>query len=103
MRLQDMTIDGHRMDMSKRPEYRVGVAELKAQLSSHLRAVRRGREIVVCDRDTPIARLMPLGGEGESLPVRVPVRALRDVVLPGSVARPVDSVAALLEERQRSR
>jgi len=35
----------------------VKIAELKAHLSSHLAAVRKGEVIIVCDRSTPIARL----------------------------------------------
>jgi prevent-host-death family protein len=38
----------------------VKIAELKANLSSHLAAVRKGEVIIVCDRSTPIARLTPL-------------------------------------------
>ncbi len=35
------------------------IAEFKARLSEHLQAVRRGAEIVVKDRETPIARVVP--------------------------------------------
>ena len=38
----------------------VKIAELKAHLSSHLAAVRKGETIIVCDRSTPIARLTPV-------------------------------------------
>src|SRR5438309_2184879 len=34
----------------------VGIAELKARLSEHLRAVRRARTLTVLDRDRPVAR-----------------------------------------------
>ena len=37
----------------------VKIANLKNHLSRHLAAVRRGGEIVVYDRDTPIARIVP--------------------------------------------
>ena len=37
----------------------VSVSELKANLSRYLREVRRGGEIQVTDRGTPIARLVP--------------------------------------------
>ena len=36
------------------------VSELKANLSRYLREVRRGGEIQVLDRGTPVARLVPL-------------------------------------------
>jgi prevent-host-death family protein len=39
---------------------RVGVAELKDQLSKHLRAVEAGGEVEVTDRDRPIARIVPV-------------------------------------------
>ena len=38
----------------------VKIAELKAHFSAHLAAVRKGETIVVCDRATPIARLIPM-------------------------------------------
>ena len=37
----------------------VSVSELKANLSRYLREVRRGGEIQVTDRGTPVARLVP--------------------------------------------
>ncbi len=39
---------------------RVRIAELKARLSAHLRAVRRGEEVLVLDRDQPVARIVPV-------------------------------------------
>lgn len=41
----------------------VGVRDLKNNLSSHLAAVREGREIIVTDHGHPIARLTPVGGK----------------------------------------
>jgi len=89
--------------MSKAPEKTVKVAELKARLSEYLRAARRGHPVTVCDRDTPIARLVPYPPEREPLGVRRPIRRLHDVTLPPSLGRRTDSLAALLEERQPSR
>jgi prevent-host-death family protein len=43
----------------------VKIADLKAHLSAHLATVRRGEVIVVCDRSTPFARLVPLNEAGE--------------------------------------
>ena len=43
------------------------VSELKSRLSSYLADVQRGEEIIVRDRNRPIARLVPLstvGGAG---------------------------------------
>ena len=39
---------------------RVGIAELKSRLSEYLRVVRRGGAVTVFDRDTPVARLVPV-------------------------------------------
>ena len=38
----------------------VGIAELRNGLSSYLRKVRQGEEILVRDRNTPIAKIVPL-------------------------------------------
>jgi len=98
-----MTIYDHIMTMKANPEKTVKVAELKARLSAYLRAARRGHPVTVCDRDTPIARLVPYQPSGEPLAVREPVRGLHDLPLPAPLERRTDSLAALLEERQPSR
>lgn len=38
----------------------VGVRDLKAHLSEHLRTVAQGDEVVVTDRGKPVARLVPI-------------------------------------------
>jgi antitoxin (DNA-binding transcriptional repressor) of toxin-antitoxin stability system len=38
----------------------VKIGELKNQLSSYLQYVRSGEEIIVRDRDVPIARILPI-------------------------------------------
>ena len=81
----------------------VRVARLKAELSAYLRAARAGHSTVVCDRDTPIARLVPYVGEAEALPVRRAIRGLHSTPLPRPIGRPINSLAALLDERQSSR
>jgi prevent-host-death family protein len=84
-------------------ERTVKVAELKARLSAYLRTARRGHEVVICDRDTPVARLVPYRQPAEPLAVREPLRELHDMRLPPPLGRPTDSLAALLEERQTAR
>jgi prevent-host-death family protein len=37
----------------------IKIADLKNNLSRHLARVRRGGEITVLDRDTPVARIVP--------------------------------------------
>ena len=98
-----MTIDDYHVTMKKSPEKTVGVAELKAELSAYLRAARAGNSVVVCDRDTPVARLVPYSAEREPVSVRRATRALHATPLPRPVAHRVDSLAALLDERQSTR
>jgi prevent-host-death family protein len=38
----------------------VKIAELKNHLSAYLNEVRDGEEIIISDRDTPIAKIIPL-------------------------------------------
>jgi len=76
----------------------VRIADLKARLSEHLRAVRRGRTLTVLDRDTPIARIVPYD-ESEPLRVRRATRKPRDLTLPAPPAKPTDSLAILLSDR----
>ena len=103
VRLTIMTIHDHIMTMIRKKEKSVRVAELKARLSEFLRIVRAGHTVTVCDRDTPVARLIPYDVDDEALRVRKPLHGLRDVVLPPPLGRHIDSLAALLEERQSGR
>ena len=95
-----MTISGYDVVMRK-----VRIAELKARLSEHLRAVRRGETIAVLDRETPIAQIVPVRGRS-ALRVRRPAPGTpppNRVPLPKSAKLNVDVVHLLLEERQGSR
>lgn len=80
----------------------IGVAELKAKLSEYLRSVRRGNEIVVMDRNEPVARLVPISGLGPLTirEPRSPYGSLADVPLPPPAALKLDAVALLLEDRR---
>ena len=89
--------------MMTKTEKTVKVAELKARLSEFLRAARGGRPVTVCDRDTPIARLVPYTDAAEPLVVRRASRRLHSVPLPRPIGRRIDSLAALLDERQTGR
>jgi prevent-host-death family protein len=80
----------------------VRIAELKARLSEHLRYVRRGHVLTVLDRDTPVARLVPIEAP-TGLAIRRPLGArasVADVPLPPSLRLAVDPVAILLEDRR---
>jgi len=37
----------------------VNIADLKARLSAHIRYVQRGEEVLVCERNKPVARIIP--------------------------------------------
>lgn len=80
----------------------VRVAELKARLSAHLRGVRRGRELTVMDRDTPIARIIPYEKGPSTLTVRSPLPdapKLAAIRMPHPLALKTDVVKLLAEER----
>jgi antitoxin (DNA-binding transcriptional repressor) of toxin-antitoxin stability system len=77
----------------------VGIADLKARLSEHLRSVRNGNTLTVLDRDTPIAQIIPYSTR--TLDVRKATRRLRDLKLPPKPAKRTDSVAVLLDDRRR--
>ncbi len=84
----------------------VGIAELKSRLSEYLRRVRRGQTIVVLDRQTPIARLVPYEIEEHGLRVRPPIGkygSIQKVPLPPPEPLSRDIVDYLLEERQGER
>jgi prevent-host-death family protein len=80
---------------------RVGVAELKDQLSKYLREVESGAEVEVTDRDRPLARIVPAktAREVAIVPARRPFASVRRRRYP--LARwATPSVDVLLEERQ---
>lgn len=91
--------------MKKKDRKTVGVAELKARLSAYLREARRGHSVTICDRDTPVARLVPVD---VSTPLIVRSRSsafpsLQAVPLPPPSCPEVDAVAILLEDRHSGR
>lgn len=91
------------------------IAALKARLSEYLNAVKSGEEVLVTDRGTPVARLIPVtGAEREDSRMAGLVRA--GLVRPPRerlrkefwrLPRPKDPNArvleALIEERAQSR
>ena len=38
---------------------KVNIGDLKARLSEHIQLVRDGEEVLVCDRNKPVARIVP--------------------------------------------
>lgn len=68
----------------------VKIADLKNNLSRHLARVRRGGELTILDRDTPVARIVPFTHPGTS--------GNRAVDRPGAKTASVERVAALARE-----
>jgi prevent-host-death family protein len=82
----------------------VKIAHLKAHLSQYLRSVRKGHEIVVKDRETPIARLVPMDERPERLVTIPPTKSPSEIdKLPGirpKKLKPGDLERALRENKQ---
>lgn len=79
------------------------VSDLKAHLSEYLALVRRGETVIVCDRKTPIARLVPYVEGGDDFRVEEPVRPQADLKKVRGVRprRPVDVVKVLRDSRDQ--
>ena len=43
----------------------VNISDLKAKLSAHIQLVRDGEEVLVCDRNKPVARIVPCSLEDQ--------------------------------------
>lgn len=57
----------------------VKIAELKDRLSEHLRAAENGAEVIVMDRNRPIARIVPMPQSGRQIRLIRPRRDLADI------------------------
>jgi prevent-host-death family protein len=79
------------------------VSELKARLSDYLAAVRKGETIVVCDRKTPVARLIPYEKETDDLAIEEPSIPGHELMRRRAVRlrKQVDVVKLLQEDRNR--
>lgn len=85
---------------------RIRITQLRARLSEYLRVVRRGHTLIVLNRKTPIARIVPYADDAMSLKVRAPSAGsppINRVPLPPPLDVGVDVVTLLLEERQGGR
>jgi len=47
------------------------IGTLKNQLSAYLRYVRNGEEVIICDRNVPVARILPLESDAALAPLQV--------------------------------
>ncbi|MFT3913879.1 MAG: type II toxin-antitoxin system prevent-host-death family antitoxin [Anaeromyxobacteraceae bacterium] len=83
---------------------KVGIADLKAHLSSHLREVKQGEVLLVMERTTPVAQVVPAGPPSGIV--------IRPALRPFSEAKkrlrrldpldlPVSSLALVLEDRNK--
>ena len=79
---------------------KVGIADLKARLSEHIRLVRGGRSLTIVDRNTPVARLVPFESNAP-LEIRKASRKPSEIRLPRAPAAPTDSLSELLRDRSR--
>lgn len=57
----------------------VKIAELKDKLSEHLRAVEAGEEVIVTDRNRPIARIIPAGLHAPELSIEEPSTSFQNI------------------------
>lgn len=79
------------------------VSELKARLSAYLAEVRLGETVIVCDRNTPVARLVPYEEDRDGLRIerrRRPVADLKKVRGVG-LQRAADVLEILREGRDQ--
>jgi len=65
----------------------VNIAELKARLSAYIQLVRNGEEVLVCDRNKPVARIVPCHLEEHS-------QQEQRLVANGVLALPLDKRSA---------
>lgn len=63
------------------------ISELKAKLSAHLRYVKNGEEVLILDRNIPIARLVPAAATDDD-DERMRRLIARGVVTPPKTPRP---------------
>jgi prevent-host-death family protein len=77
------------------------ISQLKAQLSSYLADVRKGDTLLVCDRATPIARLVPLEEESEDLKIRESAKPISELrkIRPVKLRKNADIITILNEIR----
>jgi prevent-host-death family protein len=94
----------------------VGIAELKNQLSHYLEGVRRGEEVLIRDRNGPVARIVPLRSASEFSEEELALAEAGILRLPENVFLPEDfwteprprvatkdAINAVVDERKESR
>jgi antitoxin (DNA-binding transcriptional repressor) of toxin-antitoxin stability system len=76
------------------------ISYFKAHISEQLRKVRKGARLVISDRDTPIAEVLPYRPESTRISVRGPL-ATPFAAPPSSLKTDHDPIEYLLEDRGR--
>ncbi|MFZ4506802.1 MAG: type II toxin-antitoxin system Phd/YefM family antitoxin [Fimbriimonas sp.] len=74
----------------------INIAEAKAKLSSLVKEAASGQDVILCDRNRPVARLVAIGAPGQVRESRVPYEAgtglrrlgLMPMALPESILTP---------------
>jgi prevent-host-death family protein len=96
LNLDNLTISSHHVVMKK-----AKVSELKSRLSSYLAEVKQGDVVVVCERQTPIARLVRYEDEGGDFRVHESVRPISELgeIRPVRLRRKFDVARILRETR----
>jgi prevent-host-death family protein len=83
----------------------VGIAELKAHLSEYVRAAQKGGEIIIRDRQTPVAKLVPIEQPQMIGEIRRATRSVADVermldARPPEAPMPQETFQRLLDEER---
>lgn len=81
----------------------VKIAEFKSKLSAYIRLIRKGFELVVTDRETPVARVIPFEEPDEEAVISEPIvksSLLNRLSYPRSKKK-INTLAILREERKR--
>lgn len=77
----------------------VPISELEANLGDVLRRVKEGETVTLTDRDTPVARIVPMERAGSDLRVRPAQGRMSDLELLPPLETKSDIVELLIEER----
>ena len=89
----------------------VNISDLKARLSAHIEMVKNGEEVLVCDRNKPVARIIPCSAEDEpererrliARGVLVPPKKTRRSPLPAPAGNVSDEVMEKIWREERDR
>lgn len=80
---------------------KVKIGELKTHLSAHIQKVRKGEEILILDREEPVAKIIPLKNGLDDFEVFPPQKkgGMKGLRFTGIKAK-VDVVKLLREDRE---